>query len=147
MATELIHDRGRGPEVVGTRITVHGLFPHFLDPTATETYLCKLYDLSPEQVAAARAYVLNHPETILAQHLAIEARMAQGNPPEVIEQASRLHVTFLAFKDWVAKQRQASEQARVFEGSESGGDRTDGDQGLTFREWMAAQESPAGQGS
>src|SRR4051794_24070519 len=41
MATELIHDRGRGPELVGTRITVQDLFPYFLDPTATEAYVCK----------------------------------------------------------------------------------------------------------
>jgi hypothetical protein len=36
MSTELIHDRGRGPELVGPRITVQDLFPYFLDPTATE---------------------------------------------------------------------------------------------------------------
>src|SRR5437879_4760919 len=36
MANDLIHDRGRGPEIVGTRITVYNLLPHFLDPTATE---------------------------------------------------------------------------------------------------------------
>ncbi len=87
MATDLIHDRGRGPELVGTRITVYNLLPNFLDASATEAYICKLYDLSPEQVAAARAYVLNHPDTVLARHLEIEVRMAEGNPPEVIEQA------------------------------------------------------------
>ena len=80
MGTDLIHDRGRGPEIVGTRITVYNLLPHFLDPSATEAYICRVYELTPEQVAAARAYVLNNPETVLAEHLAIEARMAAGNP-------------------------------------------------------------------
>src|SRR3954451_11338583 len=107
MTTDLIHDRGRGPELVGTRITVYNLLPHFLDPTATEAYLCRLYELTPEQVAAARAYVLNNPDTVLAAHLRIEARMAQGNPPEVVEQARRTHAALLNFKEWLDRRRQA----------------------------------------
>ena len=35
MTTDLIHDRGRGPEIVGTRITVYDLLPDFLDPRVT----------------------------------------------------------------------------------------------------------------
>ena len=80
MATDLIHDRGRGPEILGTRITVFNLLPHFLDPTATESYICRLYELSPQQVAAARAYVLNNPDTVLSEHLEIERKIAVGNP-------------------------------------------------------------------
>jgi hypothetical protein len=38
MADDIIHDRGRGPELVGTRIAVQDLFPDFVDPTATEAY-------------------------------------------------------------------------------------------------------------
>src|SRR5277367_2783249 len=98
MASELIHDRGRGPEIAGTRITVYNLLPHFLDSTATEAIICRIYELTAEQVAAARAYVFNHLDTVLAQHLQIEARMAAGNPPQVIEQAKQTHAAFLAFK-------------------------------------------------
>lgn len=143
MSVELIHDRGRGPELVGTRITVHNLLPHFLDPTATETHVCKLYDLTPEQVAAAWAYVLNHPDTVLAQHLAIEERIAEGNPPEVIEQARRTRATFLKFAEWVAKQRQemATEDSG---GIHAGADRDRAGLGLTFREWMATQDGSQG---
>ena len=89
MATGVIHDRGRGPEIDGTRITVYNLLSDFLDSTATEASIGRLYDLTPEQVAAARAYVLNNPETVLAEHLRIDARMSAGNPPEVIEQANK----------------------------------------------------------
>ena len=64
MATQLIHDRGRGPEILQTRITVHTLLPHILDPEATEADIGKLYDLKAEQVAAARAYILQHPEIV-----------------------------------------------------------------------------------
>jgi uncharacterized protein (DUF433 family) len=146
MAAELIHDRGRGPELVGTRITVYNLLPNFLDPTATEAYICKLYDLTPEQVSAARAYILNHPDTVLSRHLEIEARIAEGNPPEVIEQAERLRATFLRFRDWVNKQRQEMEAEEASGDNGSDADRT-GARIPTFREWMATEEANAGQGS
>src|SRR5579871_6530973 len=140
MANELIHDRGRGPEIVGTRITVYNLLPHFLDATATEAYICRIYNLAPEQVAAARAYVLSNPDTVLARHLDIEARMAAGNPPEVIERAKQTHATFLKFKDWLAKRQQAEAQENAEESASSGGE---GNSKLlpSFREWLAEEEA------
>jgi hypothetical protein len=145
--TDLIHDRGRGPELVGTRITVQDLFPYFLDPTVTEAFVCKLYELTPEQVAAARAYVLNHPDSMLAQHLRVEARMAEGNPPEGIEQARLLHATFLRFKEWVAKCRQEMETRQTAERSKSESNLSGESFGLTFREWLATEQANAAQGS
>lgn len=106
--SDMIHDRGRGPEIVGTRITVYSLLEHFLDPTVTEDLLCRLYELTPEQVAAARAYVLNHVDSVLAEHLDIEARLAAGNPPEVIERAEKTRAAFLSFRRWLAEREQAS---------------------------------------
>lgn len=135
MTNDIIHDRGRGPEIKGTRITVYNLLPHFLDPTATEAYICRMYELTPEQVAAARTFVLNNPDTVLAEHLAIEARMAAGNPPEVIERAKQVHATFMSFKDWLAKRRQAETKEDTDElPSETV-------RFPTFREWLAEQDS------
>ena len=91
----------RGHEIVGTRITVYNLLPYFLDPAVTEADICRSYGLTAERVAAARAYVLNNPEKVLAQHLKIEERIAAGNPPEVIEQAKRTGQLFLKFKQWL----------------------------------------------
>ncbi len=140
MTTDLIHDRGRGPEIVGTRITVYNLLPHFLDATATEASICRRYELTPEQVAAARAYVLNHPESVLAEHLQIEARMAAGNPPEVIEQAKQTRATFLKFKEWLdTRERTAGEHPPAEATSGSG--QADSNHFPTFREWLAEQES------
>jgi uncharacterized protein (DUF433 family) len=134
MAADFIQDRGRGPEIAGTRITVFNLLPHLLDPTATEAYICRLYELTPEQVAAARAFVLNNPETVLAKHLEIEARIEAGNPPQVIEQAAQTRAAFLSFKAWLAQRQQNAESP-----SENG--RTDSAPLPTFREWLAEQES------
>ena len=112
MPTDLIHERGRGPELVGTRITVYNLLPHLLDPAMTEAEICRFYELTPEQVAAARAYVLNNAETVLAEHLKIEARMAAGNPPDVIAKAKETHATFLRFKDWLVQRKVRGEAAQ-----------------------------------
>jgi uncharacterized protein (DUF433 family) len=107
MGEEMIHNRGPGPEIVGTRITVYNLLPYFLDPMVTESYIAKIYNLSVEQIAAARAYVLNNADSVLATHLEIEARIAAGNPPEVIEQAKRTHERFMQFKEWLEKRKKA----------------------------------------
>ena len=44
MTTDLIHDRGLGPEIRETRITVYDLLLHFLEPSETEEYICRLYE-------------------------------------------------------------------------------------------------------
>jgi uncharacterized protein (DUF433 family) len=146
MAADLIQDRGRGPEVVGTRITVYNLLSDFLDPSATEASICRLYDLTPEQVAAARAYVLNNPDTVLAQHLRIEARMAAGNPQEVIEQAKQTHAAFMNFKEWLVQRQQAA--AQELNAESPSGSSTNGSNGFpTFREWVAERDARSVKGS
>ena len=133
MATGLIRDRG---EVIGTRITVYNLVPFFLDPEATEEQICRSYGLTAEQVAAARAYVLNNPGTVLARHFEIEARNEAGNPPEVVEKAIRMHSRLLTFKEWLDARERAKSQ--VHGAAHTGFP--------TFREWLAAKESGAAAG-
>lgn len=146
MATDVISDRGRGPEIAGTRITVYNLLPHFLDSTATEEYICRVHALTPEQVAAARAYVLNNPDTVLAEHLKIEARMAAGNPPQVIEKAKQTHATLLSFKEWLAEREEAAVPEHSAEET-SERRRTGSVRFPTFQEWLAERESLPVQGS
>jgi uncharacterized protein (DUF433 family) len=128
MSSDLIHDRGRGPEIAGTRITVYNLLSSFLDPTVTEEEICRVYDLTAQQVAAARAYVLNNPESVLAEHLRIEEKMATGNPPQVREQAEKTKTTFQSFKRWLAERQAAN-------GKEEGVQEKPGPF-PTFREWL-----------
>jgi uncharacterized protein (DUF433 family) len=132
MASDIIQDRGRGPEIAGTRITVYNLLPSFLDPTVTEEEICRVYDLSAQQVAAARAYVLGNPDTVLAEHLRIEERLAVGNPPEVRARAERAKAALQNFKRWLAEREAANGQ-----GDGAG----EGRAGFpTFREWLATHE-------
>ena len=98
--------------------------------------------LTAEQVAAARAYVLNNPEEILAGHLQIEARIAEGNPPEVIERAKRTRDMLLNFKKWLDEREGAAAQeqpAEVISGSTLNGS----EEFPTFKEWIAQRESRA----
>lgn len=131
MAENLIHDRGRGPELIGTRTTVFNLLPYFLDPSVTENYICQMNGLTPEQVAAARAYVLLHADTVLVEHLQIEERLAAGNSPEVIEQAKKSQANILKFKDWLQKQNPA------------GNGRNLESQLPPFKQWLAEQQTSA----
>ncbi len=147
MSSDLIHDRGRGPELVGTRITVYNLLEYFLDPTATEAYICKLYDVTPEQIAAMRAYVLNHADEVLAQHLKIEARIAEGNSQEVREQTKRTHDLLLRFKEWLATRAKTGEQANAVKATAVPRTSETSPQLPTFREWLAEEKARAAEGS
>jgi uncharacterized protein (DUF433 family) len=146
MTTDLIHDRGCGAEIKGTRITVSDLFQHFLDPTETEADICARYELTPEQVAAARAYVLNHADTVLAEHLRIEARIAAGNTPEVIEGAKAARSTLLSFKEWLADREAATTQRQTAEATL--GDPRNGTKHFpTFKEWTRQRQERPKDGS
>ena len=139
VSEEIMTGRGHGSEIVGMRITVYNLIPYFLDPTATEEYISRVYDLTPAQVAAARAYALNNWEEVWAQHLKIEARNAAGNPPEVLKKADELRPLFLKFKEAVAR----GETIRLRPSSEKSdeGCRTQGiDSVASMMEWLAEQE-------
>jgi|SRR5579884_1059662 len=119
------------PNILGTRLTVYHLLDAFLDPSVTESDICRVYNLTPQQVAAARAYVLRNPETVLAQHLKIEEKLAAENPPQIREAAERAMATFKSFKDWLA-QRQT---ANLEEDKKGRPGRLP-----TFKEWLAEQE-------
>jgi len=142
MSIDVIHDRGRGPEIVGTRITVYDLLPYFLEPDTTEALICRIYDfLTPQQVAAARAYVLNHFQAVMAEHQRIEVRLAAGNPPEVVERLERTHAAFESFRQRRAEQARKESTESTSPGTEN--DTTAPAPFPTFREWLAQRE-PSG---
>ena len=140
MNSNLIHDRGRGPEVVGTRITVYNLLPDLLDHEMTEAMICRAYSLTPNQVAAARAYVLQNPDTVLAQHLKIEERTAIGNPPEVREAAQKSKELFAKFKTWADEQNRLDAEHAERNAQDGPTVRREFQ---TFREWLKEQEAAA----
>lgn len=77
-----IIDRGRGPQVAGTRITVYDIIP-YLERGHHPNYIAALLNLSTAEVRALMRYIEEHKEEVMVVHRLIEERIARGNPPEI----------------------------------------------------------------
>jgi uncharacterized protein (DUF433 family) len=102
----LIHDRGRGPELVGTRITVYDLIPYLEDPPFSDEEMLKLWpSVTAEGLAALKAYIADHRDEVMAKHWEIEARMirewAAQCTPENLARWDRTRREVEAFRDWI----------------------------------------------
>ncbi len=81
-----IHDRGRGPELKGTRLTVYDIIPYRLNgytPEQLAAVFTGYPELTPAHIAALYRYMDEHRDEVMAVHERIEARIARGNPPEI----------------------------------------------------------------
>lgn len=78
MTTRII-DRGRGPEIEGTRVTIYRImdFVRAGDPRAR---IAGELNLTEEQVGEALAYIDAHREEVEAGYAAILKRASQPNP-------------------------------------------------------------------
>jgi uncharacterized protein (DUF433 family) len=77
-----IINRGRGPEIAGSRITVYDVLAE-TRAGATPEELAKWYELDVEQIHLALGYIEEHKEEVERDWAAIKARHARGNPPEI----------------------------------------------------------------
>ena len=82
MDIEIIN-RGRGPEIKGTRITVYDVYHYVEDGTWSELEIAEALRLTPEQVHLALAFIDKHKEEISKIHRQIEDRISRGNSPEI----------------------------------------------------------------
>jgi len=85
-----IMDRGRGPEIAGTRITVYDI----LDYTRRDwhhTAIASLFGLSSQQVLAAIQYIDEHRDEVIAEYEGMVQRDARGNPPEIQARLDAIH--------------------------------------------------------
>ncbi len=123
MEHPLIHDRGRGPELVGTRTTIYNLVPYFLKPEWTEAGIADANRVSIEQVAAMRAYFLAHYADVMTQHERIEERIRKGMEeqakPEFQSRFWWNRKRMESFREWL------SEYRRVEAASDGTGHRRD----------------------
>jgi uncharacterized protein (DUF433 family) len=85
MTKPRIIDRGDGPKIEDTRITVYTVLD-YLHAGRTRDWIAALLHLSSDQVQAAMDYIHDHATQINAEYAAIVARIEQGNPPQVEEQ-------------------------------------------------------------
>lgn len=87
MSTQIL-DRGRGPEIAGTRITVYDIWD-YASVGHHHTYIAVVLGLSSNQVLAALDYIEQHKAEVLEEYQKILDRAAKGNPPEVEEKLKK----------------------------------------------------------
>jgi uncharacterized protein (DUF433 family) len=80
-----IADRGRGPQLSTSRITVQDLVPYFQEGCSHEEIMRWIPVLTGEEIQIVKEYVKNHYEEVMEQDRRIRARNAQNNKnsPEV----------------------------------------------------------------
>ena len=82
MGAEII-DRGRGPEISGTRITVYDVLDYIQEGWRYDQ-IAGLFRLPPDDIQAAIQYIENHKEEVMAAYREILARHRNVQyPPEV----------------------------------------------------------------
>ncbi len=82
MTEPRIVDRGDGPKIAGTRITVYTVLD-YLRAGRTQDWIAAMLNLSSQQVQAAVDYIQAHSDVVNAEYERILARIRTGNPPHV----------------------------------------------------------------
>jgi uncharacterized protein (DUF433 family) len=77
-----IVNRGDGPKIEGTRITVYTIF-EYLREGESRDWIAALLNLSSRQVEVAMDYIREHEASVSADYEEILARIRRGNPPEI----------------------------------------------------------------
>jgi uncharacterized protein (DUF433 family) len=105
-----IIDRGRSPEIAGSRITVYDVLD-YLNEGWPSKEIAWLVHLSTAQVDVAVHYIEEHKDEVMADYQEMLAGDARGNPPELQAKLDAGHERFLAmvreFRE--AKSREAGD--------------------------------------
>lgn len=88
--SDAIVDRGRGPEISGTRITVCDIWD-YAKHGWHEAQIAAELRLSSKQVRAALDYVEANRDEVLAAYQQMLDRDARGNPPELQKKLDAIH--------------------------------------------------------
>lgn len=113
METEIaIVDRGRGPQLSTSRITVQDLLPYFQMGYSDERIICEaMPSLSPAEIRIARRYVEEHRDEVMEEDRLIrEWNAGRKNSPkveEVLRQGREERLAWLASR----KHRHAEDAA------------------------------------
>lgn len=109
----VIHDRGRGPEIKGTRITVYDVLDYALACWPPHR-IARLFNLRTDQVKAAIEYIGEHTIEVLKEYIQILERCERGNPPELQAKLDASHKRFQALIEEV-RQVEARAKAEIHE--------------------------------
>jgi len=90
---KFIHDRGRGPEIKGSRITVYSILDYMIEGWHRER-IADFFQLHPQEVQAAMEYVRKHTLEVLREYVKILERCERGNPPALQAKLDAGHKQF-----------------------------------------------------
>ena len=111
-----IINRGRGPEIAGSRITVFDVLD-YLQEGWEPMEIAMFFRLSTRQVDAAVRYIEEHHAEVMDEYRRILERCARGNPPELQAKLDAGHEQFLAT---VKERQKAQAQENRDEGDSRG---------------------------
>lgn len=97
-----IIDRGRGPEIKGTRITVYDVLDYVLDCWPQER-IAEWLNVTGPQVEAAVDYIRDHTIEVLTDYVKILERVKRGNPPEIQARLDATHQKMMELKEQIRK--------------------------------------------
>lgn len=104
MEAEIIN-RGRGPEIKGTRITVYTILD-YVKLGWHHSRIAADLRISSDQVLAAMQYIEEHKEEVMAAYQRILERSANArNPPWVEEKLAQGRDKLLALREQLAKEK------------------------------------------
>lgn len=110
MATKII-DRGRGPEIKGTRITVYDVIDYLKEDWRAE-HIAAMFRLSLEDIEAAIDYIERHEEDVMAGYRQIVARHQNViYSPEVQAKLADTHERFLTKVEAMRARQKANQHA------------------------------------
>jgi uncharacterized protein (DUF433 family) len=110
MTTQII-ERGRGPEIAGTRITVYDIWD-YARAGHHHTYIAVILGLSSAQVLTALEYIETHKEEVLPDYEKILERVARGHPPEVQAKVDEIHAKYDTL--WEERRKKARENGSAW---------------------------------
>ena len=84
-----IVDRGRGPQLSTSRITVQDLVPYLQDKCTYEDILEAIPTLSVAEIEVVERYISDHYDQVMEQDRRIRERAAARTKPPEVEQALR----------------------------------------------------------
>lgn len=99
MAIEIV-DRGRGPQLSTSRITVQDLVPYLQQNCSSEEIMVIMPALTAAEIEIIRNYVRENYEAVMEQDRRIRDRnAARTTPPEIEEIRKKGHAKVLALKE------------------------------------------------
>ena len=110
-----IIDKGRGPQLSNSRITVQDVLPYLLDGQTHDDIKRAMPTLSYEEIALLDEYIQNHREEVMEEDRKINERNAEARRQQEIKYGhlyAESRRKFLALKEEYARKRREAESER-----------------------------------